>query len=101
MFCLLEDARHVNLIAIYFMLLQLRCIVYLHLHHPYMASSLSSFIGSPSRGHVWILTATECYIEEITFERANGIMVANLIGDNIICRFGTPIFVVYDNGIHL
>ena len=58
-------------------------------------------INLPSHGHIWILVATEYFtkwVEAIPLKKATGPMVANVICEHIICRFGIPHKIVSDNG---
>ena len=57
-------------------------------------------INPPSKGHVWILVATEYFtkwVEAISLKKATGPTVANFIWEHIICRFGIPHKIVTDN----
>ncbi|XP_075665914.1 uncharacterized protein LOC142635678 [Castanea sativa] len=58
-------------------------------------------INPPSKGHIWILVATEYFtkwVEVVSLKKATGPVVANFIREHIICRFGIPHKIVTDNG---
>ena len=58
-------------------------------------------INPPSKGHIWILVATEYFmkwVEAISLKKATGPAVANFIREHIICRFSIPHKIVTDNG---
>ncbi|XP_028104876.1 uncharacterized protein LOC114303897 [Camellia sinensis] len=58
-------------------------------------------IVQQSKGHRWILAATEVstkWVEAIPMRKANGAGVANFIKENVICRFGIPKVILSDNG---
>ena len=58
-------------------------------------------INPPSKGHIWILVATEYFtkwIEAISLKKAIGPAVANFIREHIICRFGIPHKIFTNNG---
>lgn len=53
---------------------------------------------------MWIPIATECYIkwvEIMSRKRANSAVVANFTKDDIICWFGVPKCLLFDNGTSL
>ncbi|XP_028086246.1 protein NYNRIN-like [Camellia sinensis] len=57
-------------------------------------------IAQLSKGHRWILAATEVstkWVEAIPMRKANKTGVANFIKENLICRFGTPKVILSDN----
>ena len=58
-------------------------------------------INPPSKGHIWILVATEYFtkwVEAISLKKATDLAVANFIREHIIYRFGIPHKIVIDNG---
>ncbi|KAL5570108.1 hypothetical protein UlMin_026683 [Ulmus minor] len=58
-------------------------------------------ISPPSKGHIWILTATENFTkwaEAIPLKKASSEAVAMFILEHIICRFGVPRRILTDNG---
>ena len=58
-------------------------------------------ISPPSKGRIWILTATECFTkwaEAIPLKKASSENVAMFILEHIICRFGIPKRILSDNG---
>ncbi|XP_023910057.1 uncharacterized protein LOC112021723 [Quercus suber] len=58
-------------------------------------------INLPSKGHIWILVATEYFtkwVEAIPLKKATGPAVVNFIREHIICRFGIPHKILTDNG---
>ena len=58
-------------------------------------------ISPPSKGRIWILTATENFTkwaEAIPLKKASSEAVAMFITEYIICRFGIPKRVLTDNG---
>ena len=51
-------------------------------------------------GCTWILVATELFtkwVETVAIKKATGSSVANFLRENIICRFGVPNEIVFDN----
>ncbi|XP_028077305.1 uncharacterized protein LOC114279278 [Camellia sinensis] len=65
------------------------------------AMDLIGPISQPSRGHIWIVTATETYtkwVEAIPLKKATGDAVSNFFREFIICRFGIPGVILLDNG---
>ena len=58
-------------------------------------------INPPSKGHIWILVATEYFtkwVKAISLKKAIGPAVANFIREHIICRFGIPHKIFTKNG---
>ena len=58
-------------------------------------------INPPSKGHIWILVATEYFtkwVEAISLKKAIGPAVATFIREHIICRFGIPHKIFTNNG---
>ncbi|XP_028088931.1 uncharacterized protein K02A2.6-like [Camellia sinensis] len=58
-------------------------------------------IAQQPRGYRWILAATEVsttWVEAIPMRKVDGVGVANFIKENIICRFGIPKVMLFDNG---
>ncbi|GMP78570.1 hypothetical protein CsSME_00034472 [Camellia sinensis var. sinensis] len=65
------------------------------------AMDLIGPISPPSKGHIWIVAATETYtkwVEAIPLKKATGAAVSNFIREFIICRFGIPRVILSDNG---
>ena len=57
-------------------------------------------INPPSEGCTWILVATELFIkwvETVAMKKATGSSVANFLRENIICHFGVPNEIIFDN----
>ncbi|XP_028088517.1 protein NYNRIN-like [Camellia sinensis] len=64
------------------------------------AFDLVGLIVQQSKGHRWILAATEVstkWVEAILMRKVDGAGVANIIKENIICRFGIPKVMLSDN----
>ncbi|KAL5541953.1 hypothetical protein UlMin_009663 [Ulmus minor] len=58
-------------------------------------------ISPPSRGRIWILTATENFTkwaEAVPLKKATSEAIAMFILEHIICRFGVPRRILTDNG---
>src|SRR5690606_19076137 len=58
-------------------------------------------ISPPSKGRIWILTATENFTkwaEAIPLKKASSEIIAMFIMEHIICRFGVPRRIMTDNG---
>ncbi|XP_028100285.1 protein NYNRIN-like [Camellia sinensis] len=58
-------------------------------------------IAQQSKGHRWILAATEVntkWVEAIPIRKVDRAGVANFIKENIICRFGIPKVILPNNG---
>ena len=57
-------------------------------------------INPPSEGCTWILVATELFtkwVETVAMKKATGSSVANFLRENIICHFGVPNEIIFDN----
>lgn len=74
-------------------------------HWPFhtRAFDLISSVDPPSKGNIWILTATKYYtkwVEAVALKQATRAALANFIHDNIICQFNiqsesSPIMVLH------
>ena len=56
---------------------------------------------NPLEGCTWILVATGLctkWVEAMVMKNTMGSSVANLLRENIICRFGVPNKIISDNG---
>ena len=57
-------------------------------------------INPHSEGCTWILVATELFtkwVETVAMKKATGSSVANFLRENIICHFGVPNEIIFDN----
>ena len=59
-------------------------------------------INPLSEGCTWILVATKLFtkwVKAMAIKRATGSSVANFLRENIICHFGVPNRIIFDNGM--